>query len=193
MMNSPIAPLVSTRFAAAALAALALSACKDARGPSASHQAQQSPAGAAAAKLSTEQQAALRPALVAYEAIRELLAKDEIEAAVKRGEALRRAADKAKEGAPPAAGARLEAIAAAAKQLAAASPKQPKRVRVIFGDVSKSIVALIAGYPALRQGRHVFECPMSPGYKKWAQSSPKIDNPYMGRRMPRCGSESSWP
>jgi hypothetical protein len=33
---------------------------------------------------------------------------------------------------------------------------------------------------------------MAPGYGQWVQSGDKLDNPYMGKRMPRCGSARDW-
>jgi Cu(I)/Ag(I) efflux system membrane fusion protein len=33
---------------------------------------------------------------------------------------------------------------------------------------------------------------MVEGYNRWLQPSAEIDNPYMGSRMPRCGSEVPW-
>jgi hypothetical protein len=64
-------------------------------------------------------------------------------------------------------------------------------VRKAFGEVSQRLLAILAADRSLAEGLHVFECPMAQGYKKWAQPAAKISNPYMGTRMPECGSESS--
>jgi len=54
------------------------------------------------------------------------------------------------------------------------------------------MVALMVAEPSLSRGRHVFECPMANGYRKWIQPGANISNPYMGTRMPTCGSATDW-
>ena len=126
---------------------------------------------------------AANPILAAYERARALLAADklaglpdaarEIEAAAKAG-----------------TGAHYGAIAIAAAKLAASSDLDT--ARQAFGEVSKHVIAQLVEDPALRNGQHVFECPMVSGYKKWVQPSKDLQNPYMGPKMLVCGGESSW-
>jgi Cu(I)/Ag(I) efflux system membrane fusion protein len=66
------------------------------------------------------------------------------------------------------------------------------QARSAFGDLSRAFVQLLAAAPPLRQGRHIFECPMAEGYQKWVQVSSEMANPYMGKKMLKCGSEATW-
>lgn len=65
-------------------------------------------------------------------------------------------------------------------------------LRLAYGELSKPLVALASAVPALREGRHVFECPMAKGYQKWLQAEPSLRNPYFGAKMLTCGEESVW-
>lgn len=65
-------------------------------------------------------------------------------------------------------------------------------VRLTYGELSKSLVALVSAIAPLREGRHVFECPMAKGYQKWIQTEPSLRNPYFGKSMLTCGDESRW-
>jgi membrane fusion protein, copper/silver efflux system len=87
------------------------------------------------------------------------------------------------------AGPDKPALAAGAAALAATlqSPDIEKQ-RLAFGEVSKTLVALIALEPARQKGLFLFECPMAKGYQRWIQSSEKLQNPYMGKKMLGCGS-----
>ena len=64
--------------------------------------------------------------------------------------------------------------------------------RKFFGDMSKAFLHIMQTYPQLKEGWHVFMCPMAQGYAKWAQIPPVMANPYMGKRMLKCGSASNW-
>jgi hypothetical protein len=33
---------------------------------------------------------------------------------------------------------------------------------------------------------------MAEGYQKWVQVSSEMANPYMGKKMLKCGSEATW-
>lgn len=83
-------------------------------------------------------------------------------------------------------------VADAAKDLKTMSKNDADAVRKSFGDVSEHLLRLLALDRELASELHVFECPMAQGYKRWVQSGKKISNPYMGTRMPECGSESSF-
>lgn len=65
-------------------------------------------------------------------------------------------------------------------------------MRLAYGDLSKQLVAIASAVPALRDGRHVFMCPMAKGYQKWLQAEPSLRNPYFGAKMLTCGEESDW-
>ena len=84
----------------------------------------------------------------------------------------------------------LRQAAEQADQLA--SSRQLDQARVRFAGLSEALIALAAVDPRLQEGFHVFSCPMVEGFNKWLQRSPQLDNPYMGTRMPACGSESAW-
>lgn len=133
----------------------------------------------------------VRTALAEYESIRKLLATDETNGI---GEAASRLATAATEAEKTAAGdakIHLGALAKAAQALAQ-DKGDIEALRKAFGEVSKPLVALLAQDPALRQGQHLFECPMAVGYKKWIQPSDKLENPYMGKKMLACGGPTDW-
>jgi hypothetical protein len=118
----------------------------------------------------------------------------------------------ARDNSTPVASAAAELAAAAARSLPSASATLRPHIegvqkeaeglksnagelsaaRTKFGELSRHVVALVRSDPALERGRFVFECPMASGYKKWVQTSDKIENPYMGQEMLACGAASSW-
>jgi hypothetical protein len=114
------------------------------------------------------------------------LAADDLAGARSQASPLSAAASQAA-GAAGAARATFEALARAAGELGAATDLAG--ARRAFGELSKRTVQLLSHQPALRHGRHLFLCPMAPGYKKWLQASETLENPYMGQRMPHCGME----
>lgn len=83
----------------------------------------------------------------------------------------------------------LGAIAAAAAALGKLAPKQDALARKAFGEVSRSVVELVSRDETLRKGLYLFECPMAEEFKQWVQTDPKIENPYMGSKMLRCGAK----
>ena len=127
-------------------------------------------------------------ALDAYEEVRAALATDSFAAVGPAARSLGSAADKARASAPEGWHASLDALASASPPLAEAADLDA--ARIAFGEVSRAVVTLLASDPGLASGRHVFTCPMAPGYPKWVQIADAIDNPYMGRRMPTCGMAS---
>ena len=118
--------------------------------------------------------------LAAYERVRALLAADEIKGVGDAARALETEATKAQ----------YPAIATQAAKLAAVT--EIEAARVAFGEVSREIITMLAKEPALAKGHHVFECPMTKGYRKWVQPTDDLANPYMGKKMLACGGESSW-
>jgi hypothetical protein len=65
-------------------------------------------------------------------------------------------------------------------------------LRIGFGEVSQALISMASKTPSLREGRHVFKCPMAQKYSKWVQTSKEMANPYMGKKMLKCGYETDW-
>ncbi|WNZ63253.1 efflux RND transporter periplasmic adaptor subunit [Myxococcus sp. MxC21-1] len=134
-----------------------------------------------------------RAAFESYEATRALLAQDTLEGLEARAGALKAALQQAAEatqghGTPLTAW--LQQGADGAAQLASA--KDAEAARQHFARVSEALIALASADPRLQEGWHVFECPMVEGVNQWLQREPKLENPYMGRRMLACGTASEW-
>jgi membrane fusion protein, copper/silver efflux system len=130
--------------------------------------------------------------LASYERVRALLAEDQIAEVSAAAIELKMSAQEAVGKAPAALDEQVRAIAAAADALSATGRDDGAAVRRAFGDVSRPVVALIAADPKLAEGRHLFECPMAEGYKRWVQTNANVSNPYMGKKMPTCGSAAPW-
>lgn len=62
--------------------------------------------------------------------------------------------------------------------------------RLVFGDISKAFIALVAADKSLGASLHAFACPMAKGYKKWVQPTTGVSNPYMGKAMGTCGAKT---
>lgn len=127
------------------------------------------PGGEAAAKVEHP------PLVLAYDALREALAIDDLELAKK----------KAKE---------LAAIAGAPEKLVAVAndfEKMPnfETARVAFGEISRAYITHLAANPDMAKGLITFRCPMAEVYQLWVQTSEPMRNPYMGKRMLECGSK----
>jgi len=127
--------------------------------------------------------------LARYESIRAALAKDDVVSTAAHAAALEKFARSAS-AASGEVGPNWGDVAEAAKRLHEMPKDDADSVRKAFGDVSQKLVGVLAADKTLAEGIHVFECPMAQGYKKWVQHAAKISNPYMGTRMPECGSES---
>lgn len=193
LMSHPIlAALLAVSFAAAgcskdeAAPETTEPAPTEAAEPAAPEPVEPAPKAAAAEHEETE------AALGEYETIRAALAKDDVAAAIEAATSLKEAADSAAASAPDAHRPHLEALSEAAEALAAIEPEDAAAARKTFGEASRAVVALLADAPELREGRHVFECSMASGYKKWVQTDEEIANPYMGTKMLSCGSGTEW-
>lgn len=151
------------------------------------------PHGAAGTPLPDAALEYTRAAFESYEAARALLAQDAVEGlAARAGElkaALQQAAD-ATQGDTTPLTAWLQKGADGAAHLASA--KDAETARQHFARVSEALIALASADPRLQEGWHVFECPMVEGVNQWLQREPKLENPYMGRRMLACGTTSEW-
>lgn len=152
-----------------------------------SSETQSVPPGAAASPASGDVQAALD----SYEKIRALLARDETNGVTEEAKKLAASASAAATKASGDPQTFLKAMSASAEALKDKAG-EIEAARIAFGELSRHVVALLEADPKLRDGRHLFECPMAKGYEKWVQNKPAIDNPYMGKSMPECGSASGW-
>jgi hypothetical protein len=132
------------------------------------------------------------PVLDAYEQVRAQLARDAIAEGIAGGKAIGTAASEAQASATEALKPKLEAVTKAATAFAAMPADDANAARKAFGEVSRATVALVNAEPTLKEGRHVFECPMAQGYEKWVQVSDEIENPYMGTEMLACGGKTTW-
>ena len=139
------------------------------------HQAAPAPAPATEAAPPAAADAA--PALDAYEAMRAALAADDLAAAKAAAKKLSVAAKGAK-GHVAHAGMAAAGVSGAADMAAA---------RLAFGETSKALISAIADHPDLGKGLHAFTCPMAKGYKKWLERTKDFQNPYMGKKMLKCG------
>jgi len=120
----------------------------------------------------------LSEVLSAYEQVRALLAADKMDGLAAAARGLASAARKA----------RQTDIEKAALPLAKA--KDLASARKAFGKLSRPLVALVQADPALKKRLHVFECPMvTAGENQWIQPTAEIQNPYMGKSMPTCGTK----
>jgi Cu(I)/Ag(I) efflux system membrane fusion protein len=130
------------------------------------------------------------PMLAAYERARAALAADETKGLPEIAAELERTAMEAAATGPAGTTDHFRAVASAAKSLGTAADVDG--ARLAFGEISRHVIALLAADKALAEGKHVFECPMTAGYRKWVQPSEKLENPYMGTKMLSCGGESTW-
>lgn len=132
----------------------------------------------------------LRTALEAYEEVRGELAADRLEGvpagAARLADALRRALD---DGPAQLRGVVEEAALGAESMVKAVDLAA---ARLVFGEVSRSLLLLAGSDPRLAEGWHVFNCPMAESFGKWLQPTETLENPYMGPSMLRCGGPSDW-
>jgi len=124
-----------------------------------------------------------------YELCRALLAADTGEGVADCANGIAVASKSAQAEAPEAAGEHIASLAKAAEALAGTKPDDMGALRLSFGGVSEAVVAMLRAAPDTARHYHVFECPMAKGYKRWVQPGATLDNPYMGAKMLRCGSE----
>lgn len=89
----------------------------------------------------------------------------------------------------------LDAVHAAARQLRydgadrLAAAGDLDAARAAFAALSQALIGVLVDNPALQQGRWLFQCPHASGYGKWIQADAALTNPYMGLKMPGCGSQ----
>jgi hypothetical protein len=143
---------------------------------------------------------AVRAALDRYELARSLLALDAPESLAGVAEAATQLASdlRTAHGAWPASDVALvaeldEAATASAGLGEHAAAGDVAASRVAFGEVSRHLLPVVAADARLRDGRFVFECPMTKTFPRWLQSSENVSNPYMGAGMASCGARAAWP
>lgn len=64
--------------------------------------------------------------------------------------------------------------------------------RRAYGELMRGVVAVASANERLREGLHVYACPMAEGFQKWVQTREGLHNPYMGHAMPGCGTDGDW-
>lgn len=135
----------------------------------------------------------MAPVLEAYLALRDGLARDDLEATRKHYAAL---VDAVEGFAPSAPAAAKKAWSPMAKQLRAAALRggtasDLAQARQVFEETSAVVLDVMRrfGNP-LGDALHVATCPMafSGRAASWVQRSDTVDNPYQGKKMLRCGS-----
>ena len=126
-----------------------------------------------------------------YEVIRAALADDRGNVTA-QSQALTDSARRAAATAPGPVRGPLEDLASAASRLADAKGGDLVEARAAFGEVSRALISVLSSDASLQRGRHVYECPMAKGYKKWVQASESASNPYMGKEMLQCGAETDF-
>lgn len=134
--------------------------------------------------------AALAAVMDQYEKMREALAADNHDAIPGLVKTMAEAATTAKTGAKGDVATQLDKLTAAAVKMA--PEKNTELQRKSFGDISRAAVSISLAVPALQSGKHIFHCPMAQGYPKWIQVQEEMANPYMGKRMLKCGTKSKW-
>jgi hypothetical protein len=109
--------------------------------------------------------------LKAYHQVHDALAKDDLAVAKKA------ATDLAEKAGP----AKCPATAQHAAELAKSTSLESARDH--FKAISEECIKMAAGI----EGQYVFTCPMAK--TEWLQTDSKqVSNPYMGKKMPTCGS-----
>jgi len=135
----------------------------------------------------------LRSALDIYEQCRANLADDRMEGLSDQAFRLTEALNEAGTHVPstrPRVKQLIEEAVRASESMAPAGDLAA--ARTAFANVSRALMALAQMDLALVQGWHAFSCPMVEGFNRWMQPSPELENPFMGRAMPSCGTPSDW-
>jgi hypothetical protein len=136
---------------------------------------------------------ALHGAMDAYDRARAKLAGDDTHALAPDARTIADALRAVHDGLPAGRSDLVDATTGAreaAEHLASASAID--EIRKDFAQLSRRFVPLVGADKRLTAGWHVFECPMFEGHPRWMQRRDGPDNPYMGTRMPTCGTAASW-
>ncbi len=127
--------------------------------------------------------------LKGYEVVRVALAADDLKATQAGAAALAKAASTQASAAKGDEQKTLQSLAQTAQKVG--SSKDFDAARLAFGEMSKQTLLLIAADTGRKQGVTAYQCPMAKGYKKWIQLDQEMANPYMGKRMLKCGGKDS--
>ncbi|MCB9640480.1 MAG: DUF3347 domain-containing protein [Myxococcales bacterium] len=125
--------------------------------------------------------------LKAYEVVRVALAADDLKATQAGAAALAKTAGQEAGHAAGVEQKTLQEMAAAAGKVAAA--KDFDAARLAFGEMSKHTISFVVADKARTSGVTAYQCPMAKGYKKWVQLDKDMANPYMGKKMLKCGGK----
>jgi len=142
--------------------------------------------------LPADAEAEAKTMLEDYDTVHAKLAADSTDGVSAAATRIEESANKASATAPPNLQPHFQGVASAAATLKQTPASDIEATRKAFGEVSSKVVALLSAEPALASGRFVFECPMTPTYKKWVQTNGSITNPYYGKQMLECGVASNW-
>ena len=126
--------------------------------------------------------------LSSYESLRSALSEDEFEGLDTHVASI----EKAAHSLAAAGKSDWTKVETAAQHFKRSLKSEVRLVRKSSGDLSEPLLNILAKDKGLAKGLHVFECPMAEGYKKWAQPTSEISNPYRGTKMPKCGAESEF-
>ena len=121
----------------------------------------------------------------AYEKIRKALAADQLKVSQASAKVFATKASQSKGHDKK----EFQALSLAAKKLSQA--KDLKNARLSFGALSKALISHLHAHKGTK-GLQAYQCPMAKGYKKWIQADAKMANPYMGKKMLKCGGKTAF-
>lgn len=129
---------------------------------------------------------ALVEGLNGYAAMRKALAADDLTAAkaAAPAAATKLAAMKAEHADKT---ADIDAMVAAANKVAGAT--DIATARMVFGELSRTLIGLVAADKGVAGGVVCYRCPMAKTYQKWLQLGDEMGNPYWGAEMLKCGAK----
>lgn len=125
----------------------------------------------------TQENKAITAALADYVAIQEALASDSVEGAQQAASALRKQAAKVQNA------SLAKVMSSAAMDIETSTSLE--EARAAFKDLSKPVVAWVQ--KSKPSGFEVGYCAMAGS--KWVQKAGDVANPYMGKKMLRCGEK----
>lgn len=64
--------------------------------------------------------------------------------------------------------------------------------RLAYAELMRALLAISTADARLREGFHVYRCPMADSFEQWIQTEEGLHNPYMGHSMPGCGVDGEW-
>jgi membrane fusion protein, copper/silver efflux system len=135
---------------------------------------------------------ALHSAMDAYERIRSELARDSIQKLPEASHNLAEALRAAGAAVPPASSSAVAALRDAASHADTLEmSKSLDDARHAFAAVNLELLPALAADSRLVAAKHLFECSMF-DHARWMQAADTAANPYMGSKMPTCGTVSSW-